>query len=190
VTTGTALLALCTPLLTGTTNAGARVYTPADIPSVDGEYPMLLVDMDEESGESLGNIGGPQFVVTHTLAVRGRVDAPADTGDLGAASVYAALNTLRDQILAAILGGAGLAALLAPNGPVQEFTGYRSEKSRSDATAGRHYGQVVVTFEIAVRADLRDFGAPSTVPLENVHVTTGVASGTTPVQVDTYNLNA
>lgn len=190
MTTGTALLALCTPLLTGTTNAGARVYTPADIPSVDGEYPMLLVDMDEESGESLGNIGGPQFVVTHTLRVEGRVGAPAASDDLGAAAAYAAVNTLRDQILAAILGGAGVAALLAPSGPVQEFAGYRAEKGRSDATAGRHYAKVVVTFDIAVRADLRDFGGVTTVPLENVHVTTGVPSGTTPVQVDTYNLNA
>lgn len=190
MTTGTALLALCTPLLVGTTNAGSRVYTPADIPTVDGEYPLLLVDMDEESGESLGNIGGPQFVVTHTLRVEGRVDAPASTDDLGAAAAYGAVNALRDQILAAILGAAGVAALLAPNGPVQEFTGYRTEKGRSAAEAGRHYGQVVVTFDIAVRADLNDFGGLATVPLEDIHVTTGVASGTTPVQVDTYNLNA
>lgn len=190
MSTGTALLALCAPLLSGTTNAGARVWTPSDIPSVDGEYPALLVDMDSESAESLGNIGGPQFVVTHTLRVEGRVDAPAATDDLGAAAAYAAANTLRDQILAAIMGGAGVAALLAPNGPVQEFAGYRTEKSRSDATAARHYVKVIVFIDVAVRADLNDFGGVSSVPLENVHATTAPPDGTTPVQIDTYNLNA
>lgn len=185
MTTAAGVLALCIAPLIGATDAGSRVFSPLDIPTAEGEYPMLFVLLDDEDGESWGNVGGPQFTVTGRLQITGRVEAVASNDDAGAALVYAALGQLRDQCKAAIFN----AGLLAPIGPVQEFAGFRSSMSRSDATSGKHGGQVVLSIDLKYLQDLSDF--PTTpVPLENVHITTNAPAGTPAAEVDTYNLNA
>lgn len=193
--TGTAILQACREALIEKTDAQARVFSPMDIPTSGPDYPALIVQMDDESGESWGNVGGPAFTVTATLRITGRVASPADADDdAGAAVSYSKLGTLADQIKAAIFG----APLLGPLGPIQEFAAFRTKKNLSDAAADRHYGAVVVEIDIVFQQDLRDFLATgedgksdgNLPPLENVHVTTGAPAQTATVQVDTYNLNA
>ena len=115
------------------------MYSPRDLATWDGDYPMLVVTAPQEDGQGLGRIGAPQFNVTTTLRVLGRVQRAAEEDDLAAAKLYEDLEALRDQVKRAIINHPTIMGLL------QQYPFFRSaidEAAREDS--GLHQGQVVV----------------------------------------------
>ena len=103
MTTSVDLRLLAVDALKDATTAGANVYSPRDLATWDGDYPMLVVTAPQEDGQGLGRIGAPQFNVTTTLRVLGRVQRAAEEDDLAAAKLYEDLEALRDQVKRAII---------------------------------------------------------------------------------------
>ena len=95
MTTSVDLRLLAVDALKDATTAGANVYSPRDLATWDGDYPMLVVTAPQEDGQGLGRIGAPQFNVTTTLRVLGRVQRAAEEDDLAAAKLYEDLEALR-----------------------------------------------------------------------------------------------
>ena len=174
MTTSAALRAIAVTALTGTTSAGSSVYSPLDISSWDHSYPMLIVTTDDEDGDSHGRNGPPQFTVTTTLRVIGRVEQSAEDDDTGAALVLAALETLRDQIKAAVINYPALMVEL------QQFAFFRSrmQTGGKDQTAF-HQGQVVVDIGLEFYQGPDDFYQAPTTALETVNPSISVPAGTT-----------
>ena len=139
MTTSVDLRLLAVDALKDATTAGANVYSPRDLATWDGDYPMLVVTAPQEDGQGLGRIGAPQFNVTTTLRVLGRVQRAAEEDDLAAAKLYEDLEALRDQVKRAIINHPTIMGLL------QQYPFFRSaidEAAREDS--GLHQGQVVV----------------------------------------------
>ena len=74
MTTTAELRALGVSALAGATNAGNNVFSPLDLPTWSGDYPILFVTTPDEDSESLGRNGAPQFTVTATSRVVARVE--------------------------------------------------------------------------------------------------------------------
>lgn len=173
MTTSAALRTIAISALTGTTAAGSSVFSPRDIPTWDQSYPMLIVTTDDEDGEGLGRNGAPQFNVTATLRVVARVEASAEDDDLGAAECYAQLETLRDQIKAAVINYPALMREL------QQFSSFRSRMQvGGKEDSAFHQGQLVVEVGMEFYQGPDDFYQPPTSALEIVSAGMTVADGT------------
>ena len=138
MTTSVDLRLLAVDALKDATTAGANVYNPRDLATWDGDYPMLVVTAPQD-GQGLGRIGAPQFNVTTTLRVLGRVQRAAEEDDLAAAKLYEDLEALRIRSS-------------APSSTIQPswgcYSSIHSSGQRSMRAAredsGLHQGQVVV----------------------------------------------
>jgi hypothetical protein len=172
MTTTAELRELAVSALGGATNAGANVFSPRDLPTWSGEYPILYVTTPDEDAESLGRNGAPQFTVTATLRVVARVEQMAAGNDQGAAAAQAALETLRDQIKVAVINYTPLMQQL------QQFPFYRT-RMRVDSEGEQHLGEAVVDIGLEFYQGPEDFYQTPTVPLEGVDVTVVEPNGTT-----------
>ncbi|HDR9065481.1 TPA: hypothetical protein ACU967_002238 [Burkholderia contaminans] len=173
MTTSAQLRAVAVQALTGATSAGANVFSPRDIASWDGAYPMLIVTTDDEDGDGLGRNGPPQFNVTATLKVVGRVEHEAQNDDVGAALCYADLEAIRDQVKASVINYPALMSQL------QQFSFFRARMQvggREDSAF--HQGQVVVEIGMEFFQGPDDFYQPTTVPLQEVDLTITEPDGT------------
>ncbi|MBD1412860.1 hypothetical protein NUJ30_08425 [Burkholderia contaminans] len=156
MTTAATLRSIALAGLLGKTDAGTNVFAPRDMPTWEGTYPMLLLTLDEEDGDSLGRNGPPQFNVTATLRVTGRVEHFAEDNDQGAALVYASLETLRDQIKVALINYTPLMVEL------QQFPFFRSRLQVGGRENGaEHQGQVVVDIGLEFFQGPDDFNQPA-----------------------------
>ncbi|WP_175795964.1 ATP-binding protein [Burkholderia anthina] len=173
MTTSAQLRAIAVQALTGTTIAGANVFSPRDIPSWDQTYPMLIVTAGDEDADGLGRNGAPQFNVTSTLKVVGRVEQEAQNDDVGAALCYAALETIRDQVKVAVINYPALMILL------QQFSFFRSRMEvGGKEDSAFHQGQVVIEIGMEFFQGPDDFYQAPTVAFEETDVSLTVADGT------------
>lgn len=172
MTTTAELRTLVVSALGGATSAGSNVFSPLDMPTWNGEYPILFITTPDEDGESLGRNGAPQFTVTATLRVVARVAQMAAGNDQGAALAYAALETLRDQIKVAVINYPPLMQQL------QQFPYYRTRMDVK-AEGEQHLGEVVVDIGLEFYQGPEDFYPIPIVPLDGVDVTFVEPDGTT-----------
>jgi hypothetical protein len=126
MTSVTAIRELCVAALTGATDAGQNVCFARSWPTQPGSYPVLLVPPLKSDGESWGANGAPSFTTTATLRVIARVQEPAQPGDVGSRLAAIAIESLGDQVLAAIINNP---TLIAPAGPIQQFSRFSCEPS-------------------------------------------------------------
>lgn len=170
-----AILALCVTALTGNTVAGSRVFAPRDLPTWDGDLPVLFVSADDEDGSTISqSVGYPQFDVVTSVRVVGRVRVEAADDDAAGAQASAALGTLRDQIKRAVITDRGM---MGPQGPVQAYLSFRARKEYGGPASNAHHAQVVVEFGIQHYQGPDDFGIDEGDDLEQIDVTTVPPSG-------------
>jgi hypothetical protein len=172
MTTTAELRALGVSALAGATNAGNNVFSPLDLPTWSGDYPILFVTTPDEDAESLGRNGAPQFTVTATLRVVARIEQMSLPNDMGAAAAYAALETLRDQIKVAVINYTPLMQQL------QQFPYYRTRMDVK-AEGEQHLGEVVIDIGLEFYQGPEDFYPIPVVPLKGVDITVEEPDGTT-----------
>ena len=172
MTTSADLRDLAVTALTNTTNAGASVYSPRTWPTWPNVYPVILVRTPEESGQSFGRAGPPAFTVTTTMEITARLQGPALPNDAGAVAVEAALETLREQIKAAVINYPALMSLL------QQYSSFRSRITVT-AEGEQPIGEVNVSIDMEFVQGPDDFFPVPVVPLEGVDVQIQMPSGTT-----------
>jgi len=173
MTTTNQLRELALQALTATTDAGARVYSPRDQATWDGEYPVIFVRTNDENGESFGRNGAPAFTVTSTLLVEARAQHGALPNDAGAAALQLILEALRDQIKAAVINYPPLMAEL------NQFSFFRTRITAGPEEAGEHLGAVTVELGLEFVQGPEDFFPVPTVPLTGVDVRIQEPDGTT-----------
>jgi hypothetical protein len=167
---------LAVAALTDTTAAGANVFFARTWPTQPDSYPILLIPPLNETGESWGPNGEPSFNVTTTLRVIARVQEPAELEDAGAAAVAIELETIRDQIKAAVINNP---TLMGWGAPVQQFTHFRC-MPHTTANGEQPLGEMVVEIDmIFIQSSDEDFYQIPTVPLQVVDVTVLEPDGTT-----------
>ncbi|WP_321904391.1 ABC transporter permease [Paraburkholderia tropica] len=158
--------------LAGATAAGSNVYSPRTWATWDGKYPMLLVQTPDEHGESWGRQGAPAFTVVTTLRVTARAQAAALVDDAAAANVEEQLETLREQIKAALINYPPIMSLL------QQYPSFRS--SINVPREGQSpIGEMALDIEMEHVQGPDEFFQPPVVPLEGVDVTYQMPDGTT-----------
>jgi len=163
MTTSADLRALAVTGLTGTTDAGANVFSPRDWPTWDGDYPVIFVLTPTERGVGLGPNGPPQFTTTTTLQVVARVQIMAQALDAGAAAALVALEDLNEQIKRALINYSPLMALL------QQFPSFTSQMQVSDEN-GRHLGELTFALDMEYYQGPDDFCPIPGVPLAGFDV--------------------
>ena len=163
------LFALAVTALTGTTDAGANVFSTLDWPTWNGCYPCVYIHPPVEDKVSLGRAGAPQFTVTATLTVESRFQCPASVVsspfDLGAANVEAALFAIAKQIEQALINYYPLMELL------QQFPFIRTRTSLS-AEGEEHIGNLITEVGLEFYQGPEDFYQPVTSEIEQITVTT------------------
>jgi len=172
MTTTNQLRALAVQALAGVTAAGARVYSPRDQATWDGEYPVLFVHTNDEDGVSFGRNGAPAFTVTSTLVVQGRAAHPGAPDDAGAAALQVVLEDLRDQIKAAVINYTPLMAEL------NQFSSFRTRIASGPGEAGDHLGTITVELGLEFVQGPEDFFPVPAVPLTGVDVRIQEPDGT------------
>lgn len=172
MTTAADLRALAVTALTGTTLAGDNVFAPRDISTWQGDYPILIVTLSKGRGEGLGNVGPPKFDTTVTLRVVARVSYPATEDDTGAALVYEDLETLSDQVLAAVIRYPDIYSLIS------EYPFFEWEiVDVGKEDAGNHLGEAVINIGLKWTQGPADFYQPVFVPLNTISIeASGVAA--------------
>lgn len=178
MTTAADLRALAITALTGATLAGDNVYSPRDFATWEGDYPVLIVQLAKGRGEGLGNSGPPKFDTTVTLRVTARVSYDATEDDNGAALVYDDLETLVDQILAAVIRYPAIYSLIS------EYPFFDWEIANvGKEEAGTHMGEAGVLIGMKWTQGPADFYQPTSDTLSTIAIeasgTTADASGTT-----------
>ncbi|NYH21388.1 ATP-binding protein [Paraburkholderia bryophila] len=173
MTTSNQLRDIAVQALISTTDAAANVFSPRDQPSWDGEYPVLFVTVDDEDGQSFGRSGSPAFTVTATLRVEARAESPGAASDAGAAALRVQLETLRDQIKAAVINYSGLMPLL------QQFPFFRTRFVPGPPEAEQHVGSAVVEIGMEFVQGPEAFYQASGTPLQGIDVTVVEPEGTT-----------
>lgn len=167
------LFAIAVTALTGTTSAGANVFSALDWPTWNGSYPCLYIHTPEEDKESHGTVGAPQFTVTATLTVEGRFQAPAGAVnspfDAGAATVEAALFLLGKQIEQALINYGPLMALL------EQYPFIRTRMSLT-AEGEQHLGNLVTQIGLQFYQGPEDFYQPPTSVITEIAVTTDLTN--------------
>ncbi|MDX3878127.1 MAG: hypothetical protein QHC81_06490 [Achromobacter sp.] len=178
MTTTNQLRALAVQALTNSTDAGERAYSPRDQASWDGEYPVLFVRTNDEDGVSFGRSGAPAFTVTSALVVEARADHPGEPDDAGAAALLVKLESLRDQIKAAVINYPPLMREL------NQFSYFRTRIAPGPEDAGHHLGSVLVELGLEFVQGPEDFFPVPTNPLEGVDTRIQMPDGTAVPGVD------
>ena len=155
MTTSAQLRTIAVAALINVTDAGSRVFSPMDIATWEGEYPLLIVTAPSEDGESFGRQGAPAFTVTTTLHVNARVEHAALDNDAGAIAAQAELETLREQIKSALINYTPLMSLL------QQYPFFRShiQVGNGDDTE-KHLGQLELQIGLEFVQTPADFWQP------------------------------
>lgn len=159
------------------TNAGDRVYSPRSWPTVDGDYPCILVQTPFEHKKSLGR-NAPQFYTVTTVRVTGRLqEFDGDKND-GAQKAEEQLEQLREQIERAIINSYEL---------TRQTQQYLEVRSQIDIDAGGegHIAQLLMDFDIEYYQGPEDFYPIESVPLEGVDINLSQPEGTPPHHVNT-----
>ena len=159
-------------LATSATDAGTNVFSPRTWSTWDGSYPVLLVQTPDEDGQSWGPHGPPAFTVTTTLRVTARAQSAAQTDDQAAAIVEEQLETLREQIKAALINYPPLMSLL------QQYPFFRSTLQPS-GEGQSPIGQLVLDIGLEYVQGPHDFYLPAVVPLQGIDVVVQEPDGTT-----------
>ncbi|KAF1041303.1 MAG: hypothetical protein GAK35_03393 [Herbaspirillum frisingense] len=164
MTTSAELRQIAVNALKGNTTAGQSVFSPRDLASWEGEYPMLVVTAPEEEGESTGPHGAPTFKVTTTLHVHARVERAAGDNDIGAIQAQADLEVMREQIKAALINYTPLMRNL------QQYPFFRSQMQVgvSDTDTAMHQGSLQLQLGMEFIQGPQDFYQPPATPLEGV----------------------
>jgi hypothetical protein len=158
------------------TLAGSRVYAPTDWPTVDPEYPAILVECYREKKESRAKGSQlPQFIATAVLAVTGRVSAPG--GAAGAIAIQTLLDEFEDQIQFAVL-------TCQPMLQAIQRVSWVDTDQEISAKGQYHMGELKMHFGLEFPVDIDPYSQrpaalpPLGVPLEQVEVTFTVPAGT------------
>ncbi|HWF01555.1 MAG TPA: hypothetical protein VG248_17265 [Caulobacteraceae bacterium] len=86
-------------ILKGATPAGPRVFTPGDLPTWDGEYPVIRVYSPRERRTSKGKGGSALYDVIATIRIVLTVQAPPDATTWGQMEVEGLLEPIEQQLL-------------------------------------------------------------------------------------------
>lgn len=175
MTSSAVIRGLAVAALMGATDAGANVYFARTWPTQPDSYPILLIPPLEENGESWGPNGAPSFNVTTTLRVIARVQEPADLVDAGAVAVAIALETLRDQIKAAVINNP---TLMGSGAPVQQFSRFRS-MPHTTANGEQPIGEMVVEIDMVFVQSYEDLYQIVAIPLQGFDAGVQMPPGTT-----------
>ncbi|MDR3438954.1 hypothetical protein [Telmatospirillum sp.] len=167
-TTSAVLLGLVQTVLTGATMAGDRVFVPGDYPTWDGEYPAILVQAPHERKDSQGN-GGINFDVTATLRITGRVQAPAQAGELGASVAEALATTLARQVEVAVINQYQVML------PLEEIP-FVDTQIKTSAEGREHFAEVVIDIGMKFYQGWEDFCPPQADALTEIVVDTDLAN--------------
>jgi len=180
MTTSAMLRQIAVDALLGKTDAGNKVFSPRDIATWDGEYPMLVVTAPDEDGESTGRHGAPTFTVITTLHVHARVQRPAGRDDVGAVQAQSDLELLREQIKAALINFTPLMRLL------QHYPFFRSQiqVGASDGDTDKHLGSLQLQLGMEYIQGPGDFYNPPATPLEGVDTRVPSAEGSPQLGTD------
>lgn len=158
------------------TLAGQNVFPSADWPTVDPDYPAILVQCYREKKESRAKGSQiPQFIATAVLAVTARVKATG--GAEAGPNVQTILDTFEDQIFYAITTCQPLLQA------IQRVAWVDTDQEIS-AKGQYHAGEVRMNFGLEFPVDVDPLGdrpaalPPLTVPLKEVELTWTVPQGT------------
>lgn len=161
--TSDVLQGLMVTALLGATGAGARVYAPRDWPTTADEMPILLVQSPSEHKQSLGRSGAPQFTVTATIRVVGRLTAKASAGDAGAAAALSAVGVLQRQIEIAVINNYDLER------QIQQISSVAVTNSVT-TDAELHIAELVMDFALEFYQGPEDFAPIAATPLEELAI--------------------
>ncbi|MFD1557088.1 hypothetical protein ACFSHT_15915 [Paraburkholderia silviterrae] len=158
------------------TLAGQNVFASADWPTVDPDYPAILVQCYREKKESRAKGSQiPQFIATAVLAITGRVKGTGAAS--GGPAVQALLDQFEDQILYAVTTCQPLISA------IQRFAWVDTDQEIS-AKGQYHAGEVRMNFGLEFPVDIDPYSdrpaalPPLGVPLEQVELTWTVPAGT------------
>jgi hypothetical protein len=180
VTTTTAsLMDAVVAALRGATQAQNRVFAPRDWPTFDGVYPAILVQAVRERKESLGR-NVPQFTVTSTLRITGRVSQPAGAtaaglplgaqgADAGAIAIEDALWSFQREIETAVINAYGVTIL------VQQFPSIEAQIMVS-AEGKNHLGEVAIDLGLEFYQGPEDFAPPNAIPVTQLGLVTDLTN--------------
>ena len=172
MTTSADLRAAAVSAVMGATAAGDNVFSPRTWPTWTGSYPVIFVTTPDESGESLGRAGAPQFTVVTTLRITARQQGLMKPLDAGAALVLEQLEEMRDQIKAAVINAPMLMPLL------QQFAAFRCRTEVADDGA-MHLGELTVEIDLEFYQGPDCFYQDPGIPLETITASIVEPSGTT-----------
>ncbi|MFM0306273.1 ABC transporter permease [Paraburkholderia sp. RL17-383-BIF-A] len=176
MTTSADIRALFVTALTGTTDAGAAVYSPFDWPTASDSYPLILVHARKERKESLGR-NVPQFNVTATLEVIARTKSPALVGDAGSAAALAAAERLKAQIETALINNPAIWADPAGGQRIQQFSSVDSDISTS-SEGDMPMAELLMSIDVEFFQSAEDFFPIQTYPLQGVDLVIQEPPGT------------
>jgi hypothetical protein len=158
-----------TALRAASTGAGDRVYGPRDWPTWRGQYPVVLVQMPREDKEGMGRNGAPQFTVTGTLRITGRVAALGAPDDAGAGAALSAAAVLARQIEIALINASTIMPLL------QQIPFVRTEIALR-ASGKQHLVEATIEIGLEFYQGADDFAQPELTDLEQVSIYTDLTN--------------
>jgi hypothetical protein len=171
MTTTAQLRELTAVAVSGATMAGENVYSPRTWPTWKGSYPVILVQAASEDGESFGRNGPPAFTVTTTVRITARIQAPALPNDAGAVVVEDQLETMREQIKAAVINRPEIMSLL------QHYPRFNSDLTVS-SEGDVPIGELVLHIAMEYVQGPEDFYPVPAVPLQGMDVRIQEPDGT------------
>lgn len=171
MTTTADLRNLAALALMGKTQAQNNIYSPRTWSTWQGDYPVIMVRAQSESGDSFGRNGAPAFTVTSVVQISARLQIPAMLNNAGAAQIEADLEIYREQIKSAIINNPSIMVLL------QQYPYFKSTISLSD-DGEEPIGEVVVEIAMEFVQGPEDFYPVSVVSLQGVDVTVPEPAGT------------
>jgi hypothetical protein len=169
--------------LVGRTDAGPRVYTPADWPTWRSEYPVILVRAPSEVKESQGR-GSVLFTVTGTILIVYKVQASAQANDAGALQAEEALERLETQIVQRVINNP---TLIGPGRLIQQYPEIRSGFD-VDSSGETHLGEGHVELDMQWVEGPEDFFPDAVLPLLGADVTLTEGAGGETLAGATINL--
>jgi hypothetical protein len=130
MTTSADIRSLVIQALTGSTNAGASVFSPFDWPTSPTSFPCILVRAPRERKRSLGK-NAPLFSVTTTVEIIARTRAVAQIGDAGSAEALALAEQLKYQIEVALINNTSIWVDENGGQVIEQFESVESEITTS-----------------------------------------------------------
>ncbi|TAL89283.1 MAG: hypothetical protein EPN62_08775 [Candidimonas sp.] len=162
MTTSVQLRDMVVAALVGKTDVGALVYSPRSWPTQDRQYPYLMVQVPDETKDSLGRTA-PQFNVVATIRILARVQFPGQVNDQASAKTEAALEQIKAQIEVAVINSPTLTQ------SIQQFLSVHST-IRIDSNGATYLGELVMDFQLEFYQGPEDFYPVDAVPLEDVDI--------------------